>query len=217
MTTHQHSKRPSQVRSVARRAKLAPDTTHFPDGLAFVDDHCANCLEPMPDDKNGLFCSDWCQETTKHVRYFRRVFRDGRIEDPDVQHAVRTRLAFLPRGGYVALQRNLSPQTRAAVKERAQGECQACGEPGSDIDHVHGSSPELDNLQLLCQPCHLEKTTKNFVPASAEVKALITQLLGDRVLTATPQLLADDNSWDSQWRGLKKARRQRLTNESTDP
>lgn len=200
--------------TAARRATLNPDTTPFPDGRAFVDDACANCMGPLPDEEDGLFCSPWCRETTKHVRYFRRVFRDGRIHDPDVQAAVRTRLAFLPGGGYDAMSRNLSPQTREAVKTRARGICQECGKPGTDVDHIAGSSPELDNLQLLCKSCHREKTDQNLVPAPPQIRALIDQLMSDRVSPATPRLLADDEiAWASKWRELKTARRQRLLEE----
>ena len=225
MTTNRRAKKEARSRmertgepySVARRATLNPDTTRFPEGLAFLDDHCANCLEPLPEGEDGLFCSSWCQEAAKHVRYFRRVFRDGRIQDPDVQEAVRVRLAFLPAGGYEALGRNLSPQTRDAVKQRANGLCQKCGAPGADIDHIAGSSADPDNLQLLCKQCHTSKTAESLVLASPEIRVLIDQLMFDRVMPETPRLLADDPSaWESTWRRLKFARRERLLDELAD-
>jgi len=222
MTSNKRAKREARSRmeqtgesySAARRATLNPDTMSFSKGLAFIDNLCANCMGPLPDEEDGLFCSKWCAETASSVRYFRRAHRDCRIQDPDVRDAVRTRLAFLAVGGYGALGRNLSPQTREAVKERANGLCQKCGQPGVDIDHIAGSSPELDNLQLLCKACHNAKTAENFVPAPIEIRTLIAELTVDRVMPEKPRLLADDDAaWPTTWRGLKTARRQRVLDE----
>jgi 5-methylcytosine-specific restriction endonuclease McrA len=48
-----------------------------------------------------------------------------------------------------------------AVKERDRV-CRMCGKAGTDIDHIlpvgKGGQPEMDNLQLLCNPCHRQKT-----------------------------------------------------------
>jgi hypothetical protein len=177
----------------------------------FVDDCCANCLDLLDGQVSGLFCSKWCSETASSVRYSRRVFRDGRINDPDVRDAVRTRLAFLPSGGYAALGRNLSPQLRTAVKERDGGLCQACGQPGTEINHIASSSSDMANLQLLCHDCHMQKTAASMVPADELTRALISELLNDRVYVAEPRLLADDEiNWEKMWRRLKTERKHRL-------
>ena len=190
---------------------LNPDTRALPEVLAFIDDLRANCMGPLPDEEDGLFCSKWCKETASCVRHLRQAHRDGRIQDPDVQDASRIRLAFLAIGGYGALGRYLSTQTRGAVRERANGLCQKCGQPGVDVDHIAGSSPELDNLQLLCKACHKEKTAENLVPAPLEIRERIAQLMFDRLAPGRPRLLADDDTtWADIWRGLKRARRQRL-------
>lgn len=48
-----------------------------------------------------------------------------------------------------------------AVKERDRV-CVKCGEPGVDVDHIvpvmKGGQTEMDNLQLLCKPCHINKS-----------------------------------------------------------
>src|SRR5690349_1042976 len=62
----------------------------------FEADCCANCLQRLPDEVEGLFCSEFCMQICDTVRYWRRVVRDGRIERPDVREAVQTRVAFLP-------------------------------------------------------------------------------------------------------------------------
>ncbi|MEB2311190.1 MAG: HNH endonuclease [Sorangiineae bacterium] len=177
----------------------------------FIDDCCANCLNPLTPDTDGLFCSRWCRETAKNARYFRRAFRDGRIDDPDVREALRTRIAFMLGGGYSALGRTLRSNTRAAVIERDRGKCRLCGKPGTEIDHIEGSSPELTNLQLLCHECHAAKTDAALRPASEQEKALIEAFMRGRVEPEEPVLLADDEeSWDRAWRGLLAARRARV-------
>lgn len=94
--------------------------------------------------------------------------RDGRIDDSLVQEAVQVRNAFLLAGGYRALGRTMSIKTRVAVKTRDDGKCRVCGKAGTEIDHIDGSSGQLDNLQLLCANCHHNKTAENLVPASPE-------------------------------------------------
>lgn len=63
-------------------------------------DCCANCLERLPDEIEGLFCSELCMQTCDTIRYWRRAVRDGRYERADVREAVSTRVAFLLAGGY---------------------------------------------------------------------------------------------------------------------
>jgi hypothetical protein len=180
----------------------------------FLDDHCANCLEPLPEEVEALFCSSWCGEIADAVRYQRRVTRDGRIDDPLVKEAVQIRNAFLLAGGYRALGRTMSVATRVAVKTRDGGKCLVCGKAGTEIDHIDGSSGELDNLQLLCADCHHNKTAENLVPASPEQRTQLMALFVARALPDTPILLADDEvEWQTSWRGLKKARKDRFLSE----
>lgn len=52
-----------------------------------------------------------------------------------------------------------------AVKERDRV-CVKCGAEGTDVDHIipvrKGGQTEMDNLQLLCNPCHIEKSRADF-------------------------------------------------------
>ena len=177
----------------------------------FEDDYCASCLQQLPDEEEGLFCSELCSQTASTVRYWRRIVRNGRIDQPDVRQAVRTRVAHLLAGGYHEAARRLSPAIRAQVWERDSGGCVSCGQPGAEIDHIAGDSPDLGNLQLLCADCHQAKTTARMRPASREQAAEVNALYTARVQPEAPVLLCDDGQgWTRQWRGLKKARRQRL-------
>ena len=188
-----------------------PFIVAVPSDRYFVDDHCANCLDPIPDEIEALFCSTWCKEVAENVRYLRSVVRDGRIEDPLVRQAISTKQAFLLIGGYGSLDRTLTLAVRAEVKVRDQGRCQSCGKPGTDIDHIAGSSNDPSNLQLLCGECHHSKTAENLVPASPESSALLQALFLTRVVPDAPTLLADDEvMWQTSWRGLKKGRKERF-------
>lgn len=196
----------------------------FPDAKdrAFIDDHCANCLRPLGPDVKNLFCSPRCRETAEAVRYTRRVVRDGRIEDPLVREAVNKQLAFAFAGGYESFGRVLDAETRAAVKDRDDGLCQSCGKPGNVIDHINGSSSDMSNLQLLCQPCHDEKTRLGVPSAVQEefaqrmaqfddVEEAYALFWDTRVAPDEPILLADDEeSWAGTWRKLLTARKCRI-------
>ena len=52
-------------------------------------------------------------------------------------------------------------KTRTAVVKHAAGLC-SCGNPGQEVDHVLslglGGTHDMDNLVLLCRPCHRAKT-----------------------------------------------------------
>ena len=188
-----------------------PFVIPVPNARYFLDDHCANCMEPLDSDIEPLFCSTWCSEISAGVRYMRGVFRDGRIDDPDVMRAVQTRNAFLLIGGYGALDRDLQPSVRAQVKARDNGQCRECEAPAAEIDHISGSSGELENLQLLCGDCHRAKTAECMGVASPEQQALLHALVVGRVWPEVPQLLGDDEvHWKSSWRGHKTARKSRL-------
>ena len=188
-----------------------PFVIHAPSSRYFLADHCANCLELLPDDEDTLFCSTWCSEIAIAVRYQRGVFRDDRGSDPLVQRAVSVKNAFLLAGGYQALGRELDKSIRIAVKVRDDGKCQKCGGPGRDIDHISDNSSELSNLQLLCASCHNVKTAQSLVPASPAQKLQLLALQLARVVPEVPALLADDqHEWRHIWRALKAERKQRL-------
>jgi hypothetical protein len=188
-----------------------PFLVQTPEPRYFEADHCANCLAPLPEDVTGLWCSTWCTDVNAKVRYWRAVQRDGRIDDPDIQFQIQMNVAFLLIGGYRALGRRPSAETRKKVVERDGGRCQSCGKPGSDLDHIDGNSDDPSNLQMLCGPCHRAKTAESLRPADDESRALILALNLGRVIPDEPQLLADDeNAWAGLWHELKRERKVRF-------
>ncbi len=218
MTKNKRAKRQARERSnrtgeryvVARRR-----TTHGE--RYFEADCCANCLERLSDEVEGLYCSEQCSQMAETVRYWRRVARDGRIERPDVRDAVTTRIAHLLAGGYRKAARRLSTDLRRQVWERDGGRCASCGKPGAEIDHIAGDSPDLDNLQLLCADCHHAKTAERMSPANPQQRVTVDTLYATRVLPEVPALLCDDEQrWPREWSALKKARRQQLVEDLID-
>lgn len=63
-------------------------------------------------------------------------------------------------------------KVRVAAADRANGKCQKCGLPfgakRKHFDHILpaalGGEPTLANCQVLCEPCHMEKTAKEDIP-----------------------------------------------------
>lgn len=182
----------------------------------FLDDHCANCLAPLPEEVDGLYCGELCEQTAGTIRWWRRKLTLGEVDQPDIHEALRTRIAHILAGGYHDRARTLPPETRALVWSRDGGSCVQCGQPGAEVDHIDGDSGDLTNLQLLCRPCHHAKTAGRFVPASEEDKEAALGLFL-RAHAPVPSLLCDDEvGWPAQHHGLRKARRQRLLDQLTD-
>jgi hypothetical protein len=164
----------------------------------------------------SLFCSEVCRQRADTVRYARRVNRDGRIADPLVQEALRTKMAFaVTDGGYPRVVRELDAETRKAVITRDGRKCVVCGEPGTEIDHLVDSSAELTNLRLLCHGCHTKKTAENFRPIEAGSGAeVIWSDLMRRIDAAVPLRRCDNEaSWPSSWRTIAADRRAARTEE----
>jgi len=181
----------------------------------FIADCCANCDEELDIETLPLFCSELCTEVASFVRYARRVITDpARANDSDVLEKMQIRQAHIVGGGYPAKERRIPEALRTFIAKRDKGVCRECGKPANQIDHINGSSPDPENLQLLCDPCHTKKTKSAMVPASEDQVAWIRNLWETRILVEVPTRLSDhETEWDKQWRGLKAQREHRLWEE----
>lgn len=55
----------------------------------------------------------------------------------------------------------------ALIRERDDYVCQTCGQWGNEVDHIvpirHGGAMwDAANLQVLCSPCHVRKTRREY-------------------------------------------------------
>jgi 5-methylcytosine-specific restriction endonuclease McrA len=178
-----------------------------------VDDYqigtCQNCdkqLEIEAAKAGKLYCSEKCNQIAGTVRYGRKALKDGRWHSPDVQEAIRMRIAHILSGGYPEKARRVPPEMRAFVFARDKQTCVLCGAPADTIDHINGSANTPDNLRALCRTCNMARV--QFVPASpehaAEAKAII-----ERILAKEPDRICDDHEiWDKIWREIAAENRE---------
>jgi 5-methylcytosine-specific restriction endonuclease McrA len=157
-----------------------------------------------------LYCSDKCRQVLKLIHYGRRVFRDGRIEDPLVLEAIQMRIAHILGGGYHETERRLPPQIREAVLACDHGVCQICGQSATDIDHIAGDSADLDNLRALCRACNMAEAEAGFEPAAPEMVREVDQLMA-RIEADEPLFDRDrEQGWNARYRQMTAEQRARM-------
>lgn len=188
-----------------------------------IDFQCVNCDQVFVVSKHAtLYCSQRCRQDAKLIRYVRACLKDGRTNDPLVLEAIERRFAFAysEKGYYDEKARQVSDLKRQQVIERDEGLCQLCGDVGTEIDHIDGDSDDLDNLQLLCDDCHNEKTRANMVlvgPGDERYEEILARENELRSRIDAPTLLRrcdDESNWKSifqelireQWQLLKRIR-----------
>lgn len=185
-----------------------------------VEFSCFNCDGTFAVvDQPKLFCSDGCQQEAAFVRYFRSCKCNGRINQPDVLEALQIRMAHILGGGYKVSERRIPLSVRRAVYERDNRTCQKCGKPGKEVDHIDGSSYDLENLQVLCGDCHNEKTKSNFRELTPEVEGSDEKMakinaLRLRTESEKPHRICDDeNHWKANQMVIKADMRRAIHNE----
>jgi hypothetical protein len=171
---------------------------------------CAGCGTQLRTPQ--LFCEDYpCQQIAKAVRYVRRTEADRRIEKPDVQAGIGSKLWQLTGGGYPERARRLSTEQRQQILVRDKYRCQLCDNPANEVDHIAGDSSDPTNLRALCGDCNREESLKRKRPATDEEAACLREMFDDiaeRIAAPSPTRLCDDPSrWDKCWRGIANARR----------
>lgn len=173
---------------------------------------CVNCGRKNNDGR--LYCNEVCQQEAEIIRYARRARLDGRINDPDVQEAIKIKIAIVLGGGYGEEARVLSQQQRAEVIARYDGLCAKCREAGNIVDHINGSSDSPENLQLLCAKCHNEKTLSHCEPiANSKEAPRVTAhaaRIQKRIESEEPLKLCDLSEWSAVWRTIKARRRKSI-------
>jgi 5-methylcytosine-specific restriction endonuclease McrA len=189
------------------------------DDTISIDFSCVNCDQVIVVSKHAaLYCSQRCHQDAKLVRYVRACIKEGRMNDPLVREAIRTRFAFAysEKGYYDEKASQVSAAKRRQVIEREHGLCRLCGAVGSEIDHISGASQDLNNLQLLCHGCHSEKTEANMVPITPEHERYEEILARESELRARIDASAplrpcdDETNWNYIYKELMTEQRQLL-------
>jgi len=219
-----------ELRAVAR--KIIERATEIEDKTsASLDDHtslrsslsCLNCNSIV--EWVSLYCSDYCKQEAKHVRYTRKSIYDGKIKGKDVQDAIGVRFQMLSGGGYPSAERTISAELRKGIFERDQYTCQRCGVEATQIDHIDGSSNDPSNLQALCADCNLERVTENLTVITKETNpeewVRLEQFYSSialRIAAPTPVRICDDSdNWEKLWREILKTRRKLAPSKPSKP
>jgi hypothetical protein len=174
---------------------------------------CLNCGSDLT--WASLYCSEYCKQVAKDIRYARKSINEGKIKEKDIQDAIGIRLLMLSGGGYPVAERTLSPELRTAVFERDNYICRRCGKEATQIDHIAGNSNELSNLQALCEDCNFEKAldgltfiTEETHPEEWARQQQFYDSIALRIATSIPLRICDDSdNWEKLWREILKARR----------
>ena len=176
------------------RARSAP----APAALSALCPNCAVRFDTPT--RRALYCGLRCASEAGVVRYARK----RRVEFPngfpdDIRYAIRVQLAHALAGGYDKEARRLPTEIRAMVFARDDSQCVMCGDDGEEIDHISGSSPNLDNLRLLCRECHRMVTSTRMVPITDPETMRRRDALVERMEAAAPMRPCDDADWGTRW------------------
>lgn len=94
----------------------------------------------------------------------------------------------------MTVRREFPDKVKVAAFERAGGRCEKCGARlfvgkfhyDHRIPDAMGGTPTLDNCDVLCTPCHGEKTHRHDVPDIAKVKRIRAKHIGARKPSTFP-------------------------------
>lgn len=185
---------------------------------------CFNCDHPQPaDDMLNFYCSIACAQEAELIRYARGCNEDGRIKDPLVVEAIIIKLAHVMNGGYDRRARKIPESVRKEIINRDKGKCQECGKPCHsnelEIDHINGPSIDANNLQVLCNACHNQKTMASIVPTPITHDVPLHMLtrhqrIMDSINATLPLRECHDHLlWKTIWRTRKKERKEQANNQ----
>ncbi|HTQ09685.1 MAG TPA: hypothetical protein VMI31_06400 [Fimbriimonadaceae bacterium] len=124
--------RPLVERAVALDSNLAL----LPPGeSAGSGNACPNCGQPVGSLRSP-YCSEKCKETAAFVRQFRNSLANESIFEPERMADFGQKWWHLQGGGYPRRQLMVPAKTIAKVIARANGACEICGAPATEIDHA---------------------------------------------------------------------------------
>jgi hypothetical protein len=193
-------------------SKTPPPTDILDDATApeFIY-KCCNCgTSFLSGPRLTPYCGLRCHNEAKAVRYTRKKTKEfaGVIMPDDIRDAIAFKIAHALSGGYDAKARRVAPEMRAGVTRRDNGKCQLCSADGREIDHIDGPSSDMQNLRLLCSPCHRDVTRAHLRPIQDPRTLERNQWLRSRIDSPTPVMPCDGDEWITQWSPWVRATRQ---------
>ena len=168
---------------------------------------CLNCGKAATQGK--LYCDEMCTDSAHMVRYIRKCISDERIWDLNIQEALGTKLLMIYGGGYPKVQRRITTNVRATVFERDGGRCAVCGAAADQIDHINGSSADLQNLRAICGSCNRDRAFAGARPATEqeiEFMQSINRDLAQRIAAPATYKVCDHPDWSKLWTKIRGAR-----------
>ena len=123
---------------------------------------CLNCFEPIESTNPlKLYCSRACAQTAEKVRELRRWRKtNGDFDIHEMLATVSRAISIAFSGGYDKRTRQIKPDIRQFIIERAGLKCEQCGVPFGDgshkatIQHMRGSSNDPSDLRAWCWQCN---------------------------------------------------------------
>lgn len=202
---------PQTKRELGKLRRLARESRPRPKKMRLVSLACANCGEEFePGWQTMVYCSLGCHDEAKAVRYLRARFAQYHCADVellpgDIQEASYYKLWWAINGGYDEKGRRfISTERRQEVRERDENKCVICGAVGAEVDHLHGDSDRLQDLRLLCDPCHNQVTTARLSPLDEPWQIEARESLLARAVASTPERACDASDWQRTWRQWRK-------------
>lgn len=164
---------------------------------------CVNCNNIIPWARpQKLFCKDICKDEADYVRYHRKAISENRHEIEEIRDAIEARKLSVVSGGYPSKTRKIPKLLREKILTLANNQCAVCKKKGNEIDHIKGSSNDLNNLQVLCWNCHISKSKKNYSSIKRDDPDAYEKImkhieLEKRVKLKKPLVACDDhNTWN---------------------
>lgn len=183
---------------------------------------CVNCGEEIPwSRKFKLYCSPFCREQSSVIRWIRSTISRGVFDEPDVAEARLIRVSWLNSGGYSRTNRMVTSDVKRQIAKKFDNKCALCDSKNTgshEIDHIFGDSNTLDNLQLLCKPCHRKKTLENIgkfaninpdsLPDAVRDIEIHASELRARCFSIQPLNDCDNHhTWDEKRKGIQENRK----------
>ena len=156
---------------------------------------CPNC-DAINLSEKSPYCGPKCRELAGFVRQVRAAMASGAIHDLERQTALGQVLWSLLGGGYPLRVELVQARVKEQVLQRAEGRCEACAAPATEIDHAKTACNRPINLRAVCKDC--SKTRPFGDPGIINANPLIEEIALRSGAPAPVRCCDDPQDWN--WR-----------------